>query len=62
VVPGDRFVLLSRYDLTSQAGEKLSIPYSPALTQAVQSNKVYQPQEVSMVSTSFAARRINAIC
>jgi hypothetical protein len=41
---GDRFVRLSRYDLTSQAGEMLSIPYSPASTQAVQSNMVYQPR------------------
>jgi hypothetical protein len=28
--------------------------------QAVQSNMVYQPREVFMVSTNMAARRINA--
>jgi len=56
----NRTTPLSRYDLTSQAGVKLSIPYSPASTQAVQSNMVYLPREVSMVSTSIAARRINA--
>jgi hypothetical protein len=52
---------VSRYDLTSQAGKKLSIPYSPPSTQAVQSNMVYLRREVFMVSSRIAARRINAI-
>jgi len=52
---------LSRYDLTSQAGVMLSIPYSPPSTQAVHFNKVYLLREVLMASTSIAARRINGI-
>jgi hypothetical protein len=32
-----------------------------SLLAVVQSNKVYQPQEVFLVSTDFAARLINAI-
>jgi hypothetical protein len=43
-----------------QAGKKLSIPFSSPFTQAVQSNMVYPPREVSMVSTNITARRINA--
>ena len=35
-------------------------PLSRLPVQAVQSNMVYQPREVVMVSTSMAARRINA--
>jgi len=50
----------SRYDLMPQAGKKLSIPFSSPFTQAVQSNMVYPPREVSMVSTNITARRINA--
>jgi hypothetical protein len=39
--PANRFVPLSRYDLTSQAGQKFSSPHSPPSTQAVYSNMVY---------------------
>jgi hypothetical protein len=48
---------LFRYDLTSQAGEKLLIPYSPPSTQTVYSNIVYLLRETFMVSASIASQR-----
>jgi len=51
---------LRRYDLMPQAAGKLTNPYSPPPTQAVQSNMVYLPREMLMVSSSMSARQINA--
>jgi len=51
---------VSRYDLIPSTRDKISIPFSTPSVQAVQSNMVYPPQEVSMVSTSMAAQRITA--
>ena len=50
--------------MTERAGAKLTNPLSPPSTTAggaVQSNKVYQPQEVLLVTADLASRRMNAI-
>jgi hypothetical protein len=52
--------------LRKRCGVKLANPYAIAIAIAniravVQSNKVYLPQEVLLVSNSLASRQINAI-
>ena len=48
------------HNLNELTGTKISIPKSLAASQAVQSNLVYLPQEVLLVSTDLASRQINA--
>lgn len=45
---------------SNDGSEDFNPLWSP-LVHAVQSNKVYQPQEVLLVSTSMVSRLINAI-
>nr|MDP2189754.1 hypothetical protein [Rhodoferax sp.] len=53
-----------RHNLRMQSGASVLTPYASAtatLWAAVQSNKVYLPQEALLVSVSLASRQINAI-
>ena len=55
---------ISSHNLRMHPSAKLTKPFAtdqPVFKAAVQSNKVYPPQEVLLVSTDLAWRQINAI-